>query len=235
MITTIFFDLDGTLLPMDQEDFLKAYMGGLAKKMAPYGYESDLLIRSIWKGTGAMVANDGSQRNDQVFWNTFSAVCGRDTRADEPVFEDFYRREFQQVKNACGFDERAAETIRELKAMDYDTVLATNPLFPAIATHSRVRWAGMEPSDFSYITTYENSFHCKPNPDYYREILDKLGLQPEQCLMVGNDVGEDMVAQTLGMKVFLLTDCLINKTGEDTAKYPHGSFPELMEFVRSLS
>ena len=28
--------------------------------------------------------------------------------------------------------------------------------------------------------------------------------------MVGNDVGEDMVAEKLGMQVFLLTDCLIN-------------------------
>lgn len=52
--------------------------------------------------------------------------------------------------------------------------------------------------------------------------------------MVGNDVDEDMVAEKLGMKVFLLTDCLINKTGADIDLYPHGSFPELMAFVRNL-
>ena len=105
---------------------------------------------------------------------------------------------------------------------------------PAIATHSRVRWAGLDPNDFEYITTYENSYHCKPNPDYYREILDKLNLDPEECLMVGNDVSEDMVAESLGMKVFLLTDSLINRTGEDIARYPHGSFGELMTFIREL-
>ena len=55
-----------------------------------------------------------------------------------------------------------------------------------------------------------------------------------QCLMVGNDVGEDMVARSLGMQVFLLTDCLINKAGEDIEKYPHGSFPELLHYIRSL-
>ena len=71
MITTVFFDLDGTLLPMDQEVFLNAYMGGLAAKMAPHGYEPKLLVKSIWKGTGAMVMNTGSKRNDEVFWNTF--------------------------------------------------------------------------------------------------------------------------------------------------------------------
>ena len=88
--------------------------------------------------------------------------------------------------------------------------------------------------DFEIITTYENSRHCKPNPDYYREILSKRGLKPEECAMVGNDVGEDMIAETLGMRVFLLTPCLINKTGTDISRYPNGGFPELLEFIRGL-
>lgn len=50
--------------------------------------------------------------------------------------------------------------------------------------------------------------------------------------MVGNDVGEDMVAGSLGMQVFLLTDCLINKNDEDIDKYPHGSFEQLLEHVK---
>lgn len=234
MITTVFFDLDGTLLPMDQEVFLNAYMGGLAAKMAPYGYEPKTLVKNIWKGTGAMVMNDGSVRNDEVFWKVFSALCGRDAQEDEAVFLDFYQNEFQNVAKACGFDARAAETVRKIREMGLKVVLATNPLFPAIATRSRAKWAGLNPDDFEYITTYENSFHCKPNPDYYREILDKLALRPEECLMVGNDVTEDMVPETLGMKVFLLTDCMINKENKDYFCYPHGSFPELMHFIRSL-
>ena len=52
--------------------------------------------------------------------------------------------------------------------------------------------------------------------------------------MVGNDVQEDMIAASLGMKVFLLTDNLINRTGEDISCYPHGSFPELLTFIREL-
>ena len=234
MLTTVFFDLDGTLLPMDQDVFLNAYMGGLAAKMAPYGYEPKQLIKSIWKGTGAMVMNDGSARNDVVFWKVFSASYGKDAWVDESVFEEFYRVEFQKVAKSCGFDSRAAEVVREIKAMGLDVVLATNPLFPAIATQSRAKWAGLHPEDFLLITTYENSFHSKPNPDYYREILAKLKLKPENCLMVGNDVSEDMVAQELGMKVFLLTDCLINKDNRDICQYPHGSFPELMDYIRSM-
>lgn len=234
MITTVFFDLDGTLLPMDQDFFLKAYMGSLARKMAHYGYDPDMLVKSIWKGTGAMVMNDGSARNDDVFWSTFEKIYGKDVRCDEAVFEEFYRKEFQDVSKVCGFDPRASETVSTLKEMGFRVVLATNPLFPAIATYSRARWAGLDPADFEYITTYENSFHCKPNPDYYQEILGNLHLKAEECLMVGNDVSEDMVAESIGMKVFLLTDCLINKHNKDISHYSSGSFPELLAYIRNL-
>ena len=234
MITTILFDLDGTLLPMDQEVFVKDYLKRMAAKMAPRGYDPELLVKAIWKGTGAMVKNDGAATNETVFWNVFSQIYGRDTRVDEPLFEDYYRNEFQLVKDSCGFNPQAAEAIREIKHLGYRVVLATNPLFPPIATQSRTRWAGLNPGDFDLITTYENSRHCKPNPEYYRDILETLNLKAEQCVMVGNDVGEDMIAETLGMKVFLLTDCIINKDSKDISCYPNGSFPELLNFIREL-
>ena len=234
MITTILFDLDGTLLPMDQDIFLKAYLGGLARKGAAHGSDAAALPGQIMAGTYAMVKNDGSATNEEVFWRTFSSLCGRDAKQDIAVFDDFYRNEFQQVQKSCGFDSRAAEVIGQIQSLGYQVALATNPLFPAIATHSRVRWAGLNPEDFELITTYENSRHCKPNPDYYRDVLDALGVNAEECVMVGNDVDEDMIAQALGMQVFLLTDCLINKAGIDIYRYPHGSFPELMAFIHSL-
>ena len=48
----VLFDLDGTLLPMDQDVFIKTYFTGLVKKLAPHGRQPDMLIRSIWAGTG---------------------------------------------------------------------------------------------------------------------------------------------------------------------------------------
>ncbi len=234
MITTILFDLDGTLLPMDQDVFLKTYLGGLTRKGAAYGYDAANMPRQIMAGTAAMVKNDGSVTNEEVFWATFSALCARDARQDIAIFDDFYRNEFQLVQHSCGFDPRAAEVIREIKTLGYRVALATNPLFPAIATHSRVRWAGLNPEDFELITTYEDSRHSKPNPAYYQDVINVLGVKPEECLMVGNDVDEDMVARMLGMRVFLLTDCLINKSCADIGNYPNGSFPELLDFIRRL-
>lgn len=235
MITTILFDLDGTLLPMDQDVFVKAYFSGLVKAMAPYGYDPALLTKAIGAGTMAMIRNDGSARNETVFWKTAQEIFGRDIQKDENLFLRFYENEFQQVRHVCGKNPKAAQAIRDIRAMGLRIILATNPLFPPVATCSRVRWAGLKPEDFEWITTYDNASYCKPNLDYYREILEKRGLTAEECLMAGNDVSEDMVAQALGMKVFLLTDCLINRENADISQYPHGGFSELLAFIRSLS
>ena len=234
MTKAILFDLDGTLLPMDQEVFVRDYLGRMAAFLAPHGYDPQSLIKAVWAGTGAMVKNDGKALNEDVFWQVFNSVVGKDAKQDLALFEEFYRTEFQKAKDSCGFNPAAVEAIRQIKDMGYRLILATNPLFPAIATYSRARWAGLNPEDFELITTYENSRFCKPNPDYYREILGKIALDGSQCLMVGNDVGEDMIAGTLGMKTFLLTDCLINKTAEDISQYPNGGFPELLHYIRSL-
>lgn len=227
MVKAVLFDLDGTLLPMDQDEFVKAYFRLLAKKLAPYGYEPDKLVKAVWHGTGAMIQNDGSCTNEVVFWNDFTNIFGEQARSHEPVFAEYYEKDFQQVKNSCGYTPKAAEIVRSLKAAGIRVALATNPVFPAIATESRIRWAGLEPEEFELYTTYENIGFCKPNLDYYREILHRMELDAADCLMVGNDVDEDMVAGKLGMEVFLLTDHLINKSGTDINAFPHGSFDDL--------
>ncbi len=230
-IKTVMFDLDGTLLPMDQDEFTKAYFRLLAGKLAPKGYDPEQLISGIWAGTAAMVKNDGSCTNEEAFWKKFSAIFGEKVLADKPVFEEFYRVEFQNARDRCGFAPEAAELVKALKAGGYRVLLATNPIFPAIATESRIRWAGLEPEDFELYTTYENSRHSKPNPDYYRDLLSRIGEEAENCLMVGNDATEDMAAETLGMQVFLLTDCLINREEKDISQWPHGSFGALKKYL----
>ncbi len=233
-ITTVLFDLDGTLLPLDQDRFAKAYFKGLAQKAAPRGYEPGKLIQTIWAGTEAMSRNTGPRSNEAVFWDLFTAVYGPESRQDEALFEHYYHHEFQQVQAVCGFQPRAKEIIDLLKHRGKRLALATNPLFPAIATQSRIRWAGLDPADFAHCTTYENSHACKPNPDYYREILDVLQVSPGECLMVGNDVGEDMVARELGMAVFLLTDCLLNRENRDISAYPQGDFEALLAYAATI-
>jgi len=233
-LTTILFDLDGTLLPMDQDIFVKDYMMRLAVKAPELGCGCRELTDAIIAGIGAMIKNDGGTTNEEMFWNRFNAVLGKDMLSRKPVLDAFYQNEFQLVRDSCGFDARAAKLIEGLKEKGYRLLLATNPLFPQMATHSRVRWAGLNTADFDWITTYENACFCKPNLKYYEEIVEKLELEPAECLMVGNDVDEDMIAARLGMKVFLLTDCLINRSQREISAYPNGSFEALEAFVLAL-
>lgn len=233
-IKVVLFDLDGTLLPMDQDLFVEQYFKLLAARMAHRGYEPKQLIRAIWAGTEGMIKNDGKKSNEAVFWDIFAGIFGEESRGEEPYLEEFYKTDFQKVQEICAAEPLAAEVIRRLKAAGLRRVLATNPIFPSVATESRIRWAGLNAEDFELFTTYENAHFSKPNPAYYREILDRLEVSPEECLMVGNDVGDDMVAETLGMKVFLLTDHLINKENVDISRYPNGDFNRLLEYLEPM-
>lgn len=232
-LTTVLFDLDGTLLPMDQERFVRSYVGALIRKFAPLGYEQEKMQRALMTGIRAMVENDGRMTNEQVFWETFCRFFP-DALADKMHFDAFYRNEFQGIQSSCGFDGCAARLISRLQGMGLRMVLATNPLFPAAATHSRVRWAGLEPESFEWITTYENASFCKPNLAYYKQILERVNVPAQECLMVGNDVGEDMIARELGMQVFLLTDCLINRHDVNIGRYPHGGYDDLNDYIVNI-
>ena len=233
-ITTVLFDLDGTLLPMDQDVFVKDYFGRIAAKVAPAGYDPKQLIDTIWCGTAAMVKNDGSKTNEEAFWDYAVSVYGDKILRDKYLFDEFYETEFDKIKAVCGYHPAAAEIVHSLKEKGIRVALATNPIFPARATQWRIQWIGLVPEDFELYTTYENSSYSKPNPAYYQDVLARLNVKPEECLMVGNDVGEDMIAEQLGMKVFLLTDCMINKSDTDITNYPHGNFDDLKNFLGVL-
>lgn len=233
-IKTVLFDLDATLLPMNQDLFVKSYFKAIAKSLAGHGYASEPLIKMICLGMKAMVENDGSARNEEVFWRVAQETFGQDVLKDMHYFDAFYQDGFDELKSTCGYTPKAKAVIGLLKEKGYRIALATNPIFPRIATQKRMAWAGLDKDDFELITTYENSRYCKPNPKYYQEILDTLNVRADECLMVGNDVREDMVAERLGMQVFLLTDCLINRDNKDISAYRHGNFDDLTEFIQNL-
>lgn len=233
-ITTILFDLDGTLLPMDQDVFIKMYLKSLAKHMIKYGYDPNSLIKSIWAGTNDMILNNGVESNEKVFWNKFSQNYGAEKLKDESKFEEFYINEFPKLKEVCGYNPLIHELFNVIRQKGLRIVLATNPIFPKIATKQRIEWAGLNYDDFELVTTYENSKYAKPNVKYYQDIIFRLGIIPEECLMVGNDVDDDMVARKIGINTFLLTECLINKNGVSIDKYKNGNMRCLIEYIKTI-
>ena len=118
-VTTVLFDLDGTLLPMDQDAFVKDYFGRIAAKLAPQGYEPQKLVETIWRGTGAMVKNDGSKTNEEAFWEVAASVYGEQILKDKRFFDEFYETEFDKIKEVCGYHPAVAEIVRSLKEKGY--------------------------------------------------------------------------------------------------------------------
>lgn len=233
-IKMVLFDLDGTLAPMNMDDFMKAYFGSICARMAPFGYDPEELVKAIWSGTKAMVANDGTATNETVFWKVFLKHYPSFSEKHINEFDNYYIEDFDNVSAVCTPNPKAQKVVELIKEKGLRCALATNPFFPSVATEKRIAWAGFSTSDFEIFTTYENSCYAKPNLKYYEEVIGKLGVSPDECLMIGNDVDEDMCAKELGMRVFLVTDNLINKQNKDISQYPNGSFTDLIEFIKEI-
>lgn len=235
-IQHLLFDLDGTLLPMVQEEFVRYYMPLLAKSYLQAGIPVDpqAFLGAVWKGYEAMVKNDGSRTNREAFWSYMKAVLPVPVEEAERLAVEFYEGPFNQAIAATQPSPLADQIVKTAKAKGLQVYLATNPVFPRCATQNRIRWAGMDAEDFELITTYEDYRFCKPNVEYFREVLTKLGLSPEECLMVGNDVEEDLVIRNLGVKTFLVTDTLENKKQLPVETDYQGSLASLLEFVKEL-
>lgn len=233
--TTVLFDLDGTLIGMNQDEFIRLYFHAILGKLTELGYDKALMYEALEKAIRATKHNDGLVTNEMRFWQTFDEAAGGASKDLCDALVSFYSNEFIRVlEGSCYPYPRALEIVNTARAKGLCVILATNPLFPAIATHARIRLGGMSPDDFDYITAYENSSYCKPSPGYFRELLDKLGISPEECVMIGNDTKDDFAAHALGIPVFILTECLINQAGVDLNDYPHGDFDDLISYIKSI-
>lgn len=228
------FDLDGTLLPMDQQKFVEFYMPLLAARFKGRGVPQEELIAAVWKGVEAMAFNDGSRTNEAVFWDCFEKRLSiRREEVEEEVL-DFYGNEFNQAIQSTRPVPAADRIIKFLKQKGKKVYLATNPIFPRCATLNRIRWAGLCAEDFEEITTYEDYRYSKPNPEYFREILSRHGLRPQDCLMVGNDAREDLTAGSLGIKTYLVTDCLEHGDAPQKPDYQGANLEQLYSDLKEL-
>lgn len=211
-ITTILFDLDGTLLPMDARKFETLYLESLGMHTQDL-IDPKLMMKSLYKGQIEMINNfDITKTNSEVFFETFESHVGSETKdALMAVLDDYYLNDFVVVKEATSQSLEMIEAVAYLKQQNKRIILATNPILPKIATDRRIEWAGFELDDFEDITRFEKNHFCKPNIEYYKEILRDNKLEAHECLMIGNDVEEDLIAAKLGMKTWLIEDDLIHR------------------------
>ncbi|WP_026478051.1 HAD family hydrolase [Alkaliphilus transvaalensis] len=234
MINTILFDLDGTLLPINTEDFLQRYFYELGVKFKDYFSPQELSEMILASTYYSIKNNEVDKTNETVFFEDFFTKTSYPKETIIPIFEDFYENDFRKIKDTVQQNQFVIKAIEKLKKKGYSLVVATNPIFPKSAVVQRLHWAGLDEKDFQLLTSFEMMHHCKPKLEYYNEILTKVGKSPDQCMMVGNDVEEDMIAKKLGIQTYLIEDYMISRNEEKENIDFRGNYEAFYSFVDAL-
>lgn len=233
-LTTILFDLDGTLLPINGEAFEAIYFKGLSSYFLDK-YEPKEFIKIIWTATKIMVNDTSFRTNEVVFMEALKNRVNDDITWMQDRFNQFYLNEFDQIRQAVVPNEFIQKSVKLLKEKGYRLIIATNPMFPKIAIEKRIEWTGCDRNDFDYVTSFEKNHYCKPQLDFYKEVLSEMKLDADECMMVGNDLNEDMIVSRLNMKTYLITNHIMqNETLSESVTYS-GQYEDFYNFVVSLA
>ncbi len=202
-IRAVLFDLDDTLLENNMDRFLKAYFDLLAPAVA-HLVPPEEFIPALMHATHAMINNDDpAVTNQKAFVDDFFPRVGRTPKEMMPLFDDFYAVQFGRLQTLTRPSPSARAAIQTALDAACDVVIATNPVFPDTAIRQRMEWAGVSDFPFKMVTSYELMHAAKPNCRYYREILEYIGRNPDECIMVGDDWNNDIApAMKIGLQVF---------------------------------
>lgn len=227
MIRAIFFDLDGTLTLMDQELFMKNYIGLLAPRFNSL-IPADKFAKQMARSLEVMRQEpQAGKTNFQTFVEDFTKGTGLTQSTIWPIFEDFYKHEFPDLRCLVKLSPHSKEVVETAKKEGYLVGIGANPVMPIIAMEERVRWAELSPETFDLIPSIETFHFCKPHPRFFQELAEKLNLKPQECLMVGNHPVEDLAALDVGMSTFY-----VGEKPEDVETTYSGDLADLLELIK---
>ena len=231
----ICFDLVGTLLPMDLDEFMQSYFKIIYDFMTARGIDGGAFLEALQRGTRAMVVHDDGATNEEAFWDEFFKHADPDAADWEALLTEFYEGPFGELGAGVTPNPATAQALETLRAKGYPLVLTTMPMFPPQAVRWRLQWAGVGPDWFERLTTYDNSTIVKPQPRYYAENVAALGVNGDDVLMVGNNTVEDLAFMGIGADGYLITDWLLDPTdGFDLDRVKHGSMEDFARWVETL-
>jgi FMN phosphatase YigB (HAD superfamily) len=202
-IRAVLFDLDDTLLENDMNRFVKEYFRLLTPHMA-HLVPPEKFVSALLHATYAMVKNgDAAVTNRQAFIDDFFPRVGWTAEEMMPLFDEFYAVQFDKLRFLTRPNPSARAAIQAAFDAGCDVVIATNPIFPETAIRQRMEWAGVADFPFKLVTSYEVMHAAKPNSRYYSEILERISRSPDECIMVGDDWGNDIApAMKINLQVF---------------------------------
>lgn len=231
----IMTDLDCTLLPMDQEKYIALYVNEIAKLFYEQGFDGRQVAKATMHASTAMLKNDGSRTNAEAFEEAFTSLLGENAKKALDIFPQVYGERYNNIRVITLVNPFAKDIVELMRKNAEYVVVATQPMFPLEAVEKRLSWTNLSTDMFDHITVYDDSHFSKPSLGYYKEIMDKFGATPENTVMIGNDVNEDILpCEALGVDTFLVLDGLINTHNHDIKNLRQGNYLDLLDFLKTL-
>lgn len=233
----LLFDLDDTLLGNVANDFMPSYLKAISTNFDAIINPKQFLY-GLRNGTLKMLANlDPAKTLEEIFDENFYPSLGIPKEKIIDQINNFYIQVYPALKNNTIVIPEAFHLLHSLIEDGHKVIIATNPLFPQIATKQRLDWAGLNSNqfDFQLITTFENFHFAKPNLEYYAEILAQNGWMNETAAMIGNDLNDDIQPATeLGLSTFqVISESHFDSTEEITHSY--GTLDQVKDWVDQIA
>lgn len=208
MLKAIAFDMDETLLSINLSAFCYVYLRDEAGLLASIARKHPLAFFVPF--SRAFLAMFDADRTDDLtnralFDAEIERRCG--VPLADPVIADalrYYEESVLPERNDRMINARPREGAREAVegalSRGLRVALLTNPSCSDACIRTRMRWGAIDDLPFEVVTTMENTTRCKPSARYYREALARMGLEPSEVMMVGNDPKRDFALPDCGLE-----------------------------------
>ncbi|MEM9954197.1 MAG: HAD-IA family hydrolase [Chloroflexota bacterium] len=223
MIKAVLLDLDNTLLRNPDHEFAKAFLDLFEQHFRNANYDApSQKLHSAIQAMGH--EQTGQYTNQQVLIHQLGGTSS-ETIA---LIDQFYAEVFPQLQSCIGSMNGASDLIYRLREMDLAVVIATNPIYPHRAIEARMRWANLPLDEdlYALVTSADNMHFAKPDPAYYAEILARVGVEPDEAIMVGDSLRNDIQpASQVGLHTCHIRETNLAHFSDNMADYFEQTIP----------
>ena len=187
----VFFDLGGTLrIAFSDQPYMKharRKMAEIAGSDLPYD-EFFALIEARYEPYRKWATGNYKESNDEELWCKWLLPDYDPIRIKQVCHELSFQ--YRQAKGRREVVDGGVEVIRELHARGYKLGIISN----LIGEHEVPDWLEEDGLDFYFDTVILSSV-CgfrKPGPDIYRIACDSIGVAPEDCVSIADNIKRDI-------------------------------------------